>query len=199
MELDDLLTRAMARQTPKPVRRKREDLITAKQLAEADARMKARFTDMANWTLTRTVALVHEESNTLLGNFEEYTHNLTTGCRKLVRVNAPAPVPTIEYVTGDSWLNRPDIDAPKPEEFAAEDEQEAIVDLHMPEMDNVFAPQVLVRVILHYGSVARVELMQETRFYSKDKRVQVILPEDMDVREGLSLETRVRIKEFLGI
>lgn len=197
LDLDTLLTRAMARQTPKKTRRKPDDLITAKELALAERRMRERFTLPENWEQRRTIALIHEESGTLLGNFTEYVHKLSLGCRRLVRVNEPATVDSIEHVQGPSWLNTEPLG--KTEHAAAEEQREAILDLHMPEMDNVFAPGVLVSVTLHFGSVARVELAEETRFYSKDKRVQLILEEGLDVREALSLETKIRLKEFLGL
>lgn len=199
VDLDSLLTRALARQTPKKERRKPTDMISSKEIAEADRRMKERFTLPENWERVRTVALVHEESQTLLGNFAEYKHKLSSGCRKLIRVSEPAKVDEMEMVAGSHWLNPEPLQASKPEGAAAEEVREAIVDLHMPEMDNVFSPSVMVSVVLHWGSVARVELTDETRFFSKDKRVQLILPEGLDVREGLSLETKLRIKEFLGL
>lgn len=199
VDLEDLLSHALAKQTPKKERRKRDDIITAKELAEADRRMKLRFTDPANWERRRTVALVHDETETLLGNFAEYFHKLSDGCRKLIRVSEPAAVDSIERVSGPQWLNPQPLSIERPPEAIAEEQREAIIDLHMPEMDNVFAPGVMVSVTLNWGSIARVELTEETRFYSKDKRVQLILPEGLDVREGLSLETKLRLKEFLGL
>lgn len=197
LDLESLLTRAMAAQTPKKERRKPTDTITAKELAEAERRVKERFTLPENWQQTRTVALIHEESGTLLGNFNELVHKLSEGCRRLVRVEGVAKVDAVEHVTGDHWLNTQPLT--KVAHAPAEEDREAILDLHMPEMDNVFAPAVLINVTLHFGSVARVELCEETRFFSKDKRVQLILPAGLDVREGLSFETKVRLKEFLGI
>lgn len=199
MELNDLLTRALAHQTPKKTRRKPTDTITAKELADAERRIKERFTLPENWTAGRLVMLVHDESDTLLGNFQEYTHNLTVGCRRLVRVDKPSAIGEIERVSGDHWLHTEPLVRSDKAEFEAEEVREAIVDLHMPELDNVFAPGVEVAVTLNWGSISRIELVKETWFYGKDKRVQLSLPEGLDVREGLSLETRVRLKEFLGL
>lgn len=199
LDLDSLLTRALARQTPKKERRKPGQEITAKELALAEKRMRERFTLPENWELRRTVALIHEESQTLIGNFSEYVHKLSANCRRLVRVLEPTRVDAIEGVTGDSWLNAQPLQPAASTAVPAEEQREAILDLHLPEMDNTFSPAVLLNVTLHFGSVARVELADETRFYSKDKRVQLILPAGLDVREGLSFETKVRLKEFLGL
>lgn len=199
VDLEDLLIRAMARQTPKPQRKKAGDSFTVKELADADKRIRERFYDPANWERRRTVALVHEESETLLGNFAEYVSKIARDCRRLVRVNEPTAVDGVEHVSGAHWIAKPVSVQTVSVEAPAEEVREAIVDLHMPEMDNVFAPAVMVSVVLHWGSVARVELTEETHFFAKDKRVHLILPDGMDVREALSLETKLRIKEFLGL
>lgn len=199
MELQDLLTKVMANQTPKATRRKASDPITAKQLADAERRLKERWTLPENWTAGRMVMLVHDESDTLLGNFQEFTHNLTAGCRRLVRVSTPAAIGDIERVSGEHWLHTERIAKPAASEFEAEETRPAIIDIHLPELDNVFAPGVEVDVVLNWGSVVRVELLQETWFFTKDRRMHLSLPEGVDVRECLSLETRVRLKEFLGL
>lgn len=199
MELEDLLTKALARQTPAKIRRKPSDIITAKELADADRRMKERFTLPENWERTRTVTLIHTETETLLGNFAEYKHKLTTGCRKLIRVSEPAVIGDFEHVSGDHWLNAMPLSPRKPDGAVAEEDREAIVDLHLPELDNVFAPEVMVTAHLLWGGISRVELMDDTRFFSKDKRVQLILPAGLDVLEGMSLDCKLKLREWLGL
>lgn len=199
MELQDLLSKALANQTPKKTRRRADSPITAKELAEADRRMRERFTLPENWTQTRIVLLVHDETDTLLGCFNEFTHNLTTGCRRLVRCEGAAKFDAQERVSGVHWIAEQTWTKPEGSEFEAEETRPAIIDIHMPELDNVFAPGVEVDVVLHWGSIARVELTVETWFYGKDRKVQLSLPEGLDIREGLSLETRMRLKEFLGL
>lgn len=197
-DLENLLTRALAKQTPHKPRRRPTDQFTAKEVAEADRRMKERFTDPKNWEQLRTVALIHEETETLLGNFMEFRHKLTTGCRKLVRVAGPAPVGDFERVSGSHWLNAPALDL-RVEKAPAEEDREAICDIHLPELDHVFAPEVMVTVKLLWGGIARVELLDETRFFSKDKRVQLILPAGLDVLEGMSLDSKLKLREWLGL
>lgn len=198
-DLQDLLTRAMARQTPVKPRRKPSDTISPKELAQAEKRLRDRFNDPANWERVRTVALIHDETETLLGNFEEFRSKLSVGvCRKLKRVEGPAAVDAIERVSGQQWLNPLPMEG-RIDSLPAHEEREAIIDLHLPELDNTFASDVLVTVELHWGSIAKVILDDETTFKSKDGKVHLILPAGLDVREGLSLETKLRIKEFLGL
>lgn len=198
-DLEGLLTRAMAKQTPIKARRKPGDHISPRELAEAERRLKLRFSDPANWERVRTIALIHEESDTLLGNFAEYVHKLSSGCRRLVRVSEPAHVDGIERVAGNNWIAERLNNPTKPADAVAEEEREAIIDLHLPELDHVFSPQVMVTVKLLWGGVAEVRLMDETRFYSKDRRVQLILPEGIDVLEGMSLDCKLELRKFLGL
>lgn len=197
--LEDLLTKAMVKQTPHKARRLPGGQVTLKELAAAEKRIREQFYSPDNWFKTRTVALIHEDTETLLGNFTEHHSKLEKTARRLIRVTEPCTVDAVEYVKGENWLNPVPIGQPDKPEVAAEETRDAVCDLHMPEMDNVFAPAALVTVVLHWGSIARVELSDETRFFSKDRRVQLILPAGLDVREGLSLETKLRLKEFLGL
>jgi hypothetical protein len=206
LDLDQLLTRAMARQTPQKPRRKATDQITPEEMAAAERRVLARWRDPANWERVRNVILIHrdaQQEETLLGNFVEYKHKLSIGvCRKLVRDTQPAPLGEIEYVTGDNWLAERVVlgeNQRRPEAVEAEETREAIVDLHLPELDHVFSPAVMVEVKLIWGGIAKVELMDETRFYSKTKQVQLILPAGMDVLEGMSLDCKLKLREWLGL
>lgn len=199
-DLETLLTRAVAKQTPHKPRRKPTDTITAKELAEADRRMKERFTLPQNWERTRVIALIHEETETFLGQFAEFVHKLTPGCRRLVRVTEPTAVGEFEHVSGAHWLNpAPMISRAADTAEVAEEQREAIVDLHLPELDNVFSPTVEVSVHLLWGGIHRVELVNDTYFYSKDRRVHLCLPAGLDVLEGMSLDCKLKLREWLGL
>lgn len=206
LDLDDLLTRAMAKQTPTKPRRKASDMLTPEEMAQAERRVLARWRDPVNWERTRNVMLIHvgeQGQETLLGNFIEYKHKLSSGvCRKLQRDETPTAVGEIEHVTGSNWLvERVQLDETKRVGTSppAEEMREAIVDLHLPELDHVFSPEVMVTVTLLWGGVSRVELMDDTRFFSKDKRVQLVLPAGLDVLEGMSLDCKLKLREFLGL
>lgn len=196
--LEDLLTRALVKQTAKKVRRLPDDKIDVKELAQAERRLRERFSNPENWEKVRTVTLVHDASDTLLGNFIEYKHKLSKGvCRKFIRVEGPAPVDAIERVQGDNWHAAP-LHPHAPDKLEHE-EREAMVDLHLPELDNVYAPSTLVLVHLAWGGIARVELMDETRFFSKDRRIQLMLPAGLDVLEGMSLDCKLELRKFLEL
>jgi hypothetical protein len=204
--LDALLTKAMAHQTPKKERRRPDAFISPEELAAAEKKVLARWRAPENWERNRSVVLIHQDPNTaqetLLGNFVEYKHKHSKGvCRKLVRDNTPAVVGEIEYVTGDNWLaKRVDLESLNKNPLApAEETREAIVDLHLPELDHVFAPAVMVTVNLLWGGINRVELFEETRFFSKDRKVQLILPEGLDVLEAMSLDCKLELRKFLAL
>lgn len=198
IDLQDLLTRAMARQTPKKERRRPDDQIDPKELAQAERRLRERFSLPENWVRVRSVALVHEATETLLGNFIEFKHKLSTA-RKFTRATGPEPVDAIERVNGSNWLADPVTHRPMKPEVPERDMREAMIDVHLPEMDNTFAKDVILDVHLHWGSIARVELLDETVFHSRDRKVQLYLPEGLDILDGMSLECRIKLKEFLKL
>lgn len=196
--LEALLTEALANRTPPKQRKSTGERILLGELTAAARRVREYFRNPENWYMSRHVTLIHEDSNTLLGNFEEYRHKGQKDCRKLIRCEKPSAVEQIEYVKGANWHDQPL--TPGADETAPEvEEREIIVDLHMPELDNVFSPQVMVTARLEYGGIARLELCEETRFFSKDKKVQLILPYGLDVLEGLSLDCKLEVRKALGL
>lgn len=201
-DLDMLLARAQARQTPHKERRKRDAMLDPKELSEAERRVKARFLDPQNWERVRTVALIHCRADgieTLLGNFVEYKHRLSKGvCRKLIRVNEPQEVHDFEYVEGEHWLKMPDEHPVKVAGVLAEEQREAIIDIHLPELGHLFSPDVIVSVHLRWGGIARVELTEDTRFFDKDRREFCELPAGLDVLEAMSAENKAALREFLA-
>lgn len=200
VDLDALLSRAMARQTPKAPRRKAGDTVTPEEMAAAEKRIRERWTLPENWETKRHVTLIHKESQTVLGNFAELKHRFIQGCRRLVRVEGPTPVDAIEEVEGDNWhAPRPEPEHKLPREALRDEEREVVTNLHLPELNNVFAAGVLVTVHLQWGGVAKVVLFDETRFYSKDRRVQLLLPEGVDVLEVMSFDSKLELRKELGL
>lgn len=65
------------------------------------------FSDPANWYAARHVALIHQETQTLLGHFREMLHRTVPDCRRLVREEVPATIEAVEYVTGDWGYKTP--------------------------------------------------------------------------------------------
>ena len=203
-DLDSLLTKALARQTPQKPRRKPTDTVTPEELAAAERRVRARFYAPENWERTKAVVLIHvseQGQETLLGNFAEYRNKLMKDCRKLVRETQPTAIGEIEYVKGENWLADRLVVQPTVmhKDAQAEEQREAICDIHLPELNHVFAPEVMVTVTLIWGGVAKIELMEETRFFDKERRAHLILPAGLDVMEAMSFESKQAVRRFLGI
>jgi len=71
------------------------------------------YRNLANWTKGRGIALIHAETETLLGHFTEYTHKTDHSARRLVREAEAAPVSAVEYILGDWWLLPEEVPQPK--------------------------------------------------------------------------------------
>jgi hypothetical protein len=147
-----------------------------------------------NWKAGRTLALIHEETRTVLGNFREFLHKSEKGARRLERVNEPTVVQAVEYVRGKEWITeeRP---IPAPERWTAEREV-LLADLILPEF-NVAAHEVGVKVCLAFGGIARVELMEHTQFLSPDARTVQTFPAGTNVLEVMSLESKIELRKEL--
>lgn len=65
------------------------------------------FSDPKNWYAARHIALIHQETQTLLGHFREMLHRTVPDCRRLVREEVPAKIEAVEYVTGDWGYRTP--------------------------------------------------------------------------------------------
>jgi hypothetical protein len=145
----------------------------------------------------RGVALIHEETETLLGNFSEYTHNSVASCRKLVREDSLIPVSAAERVSGSWWLGADR--RPEPKQVWHE-QRPCIIHLHLDKL-MVHSPICELTVHLSYGSIARVELTLDTTFAAEDgKQEQLLyLPAGTNVLEVMSLDCKLAVRKELGI
>jgi len=119
------------------------------------------YKNPANWKATRGIALIHEETKTLLGNFTEYRHRTDPSARRLVKESPMLPLQAgVEYVSGSWWL--PPDETPKPRR-AWQTKLEATLTISLYTL-RVYAPEI--EVIAHFGvgQLDRVELTQETLF-----------------------------------
>lgn len=147
-----------------------------------------------NWERTRGVALIHSETQTVLGNFSEYIHKTVPGCRKLVRESAPISISASEQVAGSWWLE--DI-KPEPRQVWHE-QRPALIHLHLSKL-SVHAPGVEVIAHLSYGSLARVELAAETQFAQEGSAPQLLtLPAGANVLEVMSGDCKTNLLQELG-
>lgn len=193
--LEDLYTEAlMYRQTKRKARS--GDPATADALDHTAKRMREVFSLPENWERTRGIALVHEESHTLLGNYSEYVHKTVKNCRRLVREHAPISIAATELVSGSWWLGerRPFVDA----SMKWNVEREAICDVHLPEL-GVAHPVTELRVGLYLGGIMRVELAADTQFASPGGETLLSLPKGTNLLECMSTDSKIALRKELGL
>lgn len=199
MELDDLFAEA------KQVIIKDRQAAAAKakqprrvgEAAEAPPEPNALYNNPDNWTRTRGIALIHKETETLLGNFSEYLHKTVAGCRKLVREAAPISVSASEYVDGNWYLEASA--APEARQEWHE-KRTAIIDLLLPEL-RLHAPLIELEAHLSYGAIARVELATTTILagLAGEPTQLVTLPAGTNVLPLMGTECKAMLRKELGI
>lgn len=181
----------------------RATINAGRRAAEAAARLPRRikaadsapepdqsFIDPANWKRTRGIALIHEETQTLLGNFTEYLH--PTGARRLLREDAPMLVSGTEVVSGDWWISRPP--AVPQEETEWYTKRMAIVPIHLPKL-GVHSPAVEVLVHLSFGGIARVELAMDEMFAQASGQDQLLfLPKHTNILQEMSQDCKINLR-----
>ena len=161
---------------------------------------KTLYTNPDNWHRSRGIAIIHKPTETLLGNFSEYIHTKIKECRKLIREESPICVEAVEEVTGNWWLGV----ERKPEPTQVWHERRpAMLHVYLPEL-HVHAPAVCVTACLSYGAIARVELVEATRFaqwddQGKQGEMLIDLPAGTNILEVMSMQSKIKLREELGI
>lgn len=192
--LEDLWTEARIALAAKKSRRVANPSL--RNALDATAKkMHELFTLPENWERTRGIALIHAETESLLGNFSEYRHRSVKGCRKLLREEAPITVEAAERVGGSWWLG----DSRKPEPRAPwHTQRQAILHVHLHEL-GVHSPACEVTAFLSYGGIARVELAHPTRFADDHGKQLIELPQGVNILDGMTLDCRIALREELGL
>lgn len=193
--LDELFSSAAAhiRNEREATKRKKE-----RRLIDHEAvSQKALYADPANWQRTRGIALIHAETETLLGNFSEYVHCSVADCRKLVREEGFIVVSAQERVSGSWWL--PAERRPEPKQVWHVT-REAILHVHLPDLQ-VHAPACSLRVFLSYGDIARIELAADTQFAGEDGTPQQMLyfPAGTNIMEVMSRDCKIALRAELAV
>ena len=178
--------------------RKAKAAATLRKTAEPEKQStQILFLDPKNWARTRGVALIHEETETLLGNFSEYVHVSVANCRKLVREETPIAVSATERVAGSWWLGEKR--RPEPKQLWHE-QRPCIVHLHL---DKLFVHSPICELVVHlsYGSIARVELALDTQFAAEAGHGEqlLMLPAGTNVLEVMALDSKLAVRKELGI
>jgi len=143
-----------------------------------------------NWVLARNLALIHAETQTLLGNFQEWLHKSVPNCRRLVRVESPLVVSGTEQVSG-TWGWTP----PKRLEHQNSSlvRYEVTVDCQLA-MPAVNAVATRLRVDCQGAGILAIRLVAATDF-SDDLGLDVLsLPAETNLLPMLSLLTKQAIR-----
>ena len=188
--LDDLFREAKAHIL---VEKKAKDAKALKVQGDTSAL----YNNPDNWERKRGIALVHEETETLLGNFSEYVHRSVRNCRRLVREANPIAIQATERVSGSWWVGGEKV--PEVRQIWHE-RREVVLHLHLDEL-LVHAPACELEVHLSYGSIARVELLRATTFAQVlDAQEQLlILPAGTNVLPVMGADCKLNLRKGLGI
>lgn len=189
--LEQLLATALAHATPKATPRKRTE---PDRHGEFD---RSAYTNPDNWQRTAGVTLMHEGTNTLLGNFSEYRNLIDKGARKLIREHEPIGIDRTELVNGSLWTR--DIEEPIPSPERLYEHVEVTVDVLLAEMGFV-GQGVKVLVTLVQGDLLqRATLSLDTEFHSLDGEQILILPRKLNVLPAMSFDSKLALRAELGL
>lgn len=192
--LDDLLTSAMREASKRTVR----PIPSKDSKAEVAARPKltSGFYAPENWERVCTVSLIHQSTNTLLGNFDEFRYIPNRKTKKLVRVEGPRETDGVEYVAGSWWLQQETERHTDPKSWI--ESRAAVIGITLAECGlHCDAAEVTVR--LEHGWIARVELIKDTRFTCATRDTFLILPSGLDVLEAMSIDSKLVLKAEMRI
>lgn len=191
VSIDDLWTTARASIA---VERKAAERKVVRKITDEPKALSTQqlFADMSNYSRVCGVALIHEETETVLGNFSEYKHNTVAGCRKLLREESSISITRTERVSGSWWLGTERTPEPRKEWH---EKRSAIIHLHLDKL-GVHAPATEVVVHLSYGSVARVELAVETQLAAEVESdpTMLWLPARTNVLEVMSRDCKIALR-----
>lgn len=181
--LDDLFREARQAMRQEMKARQRRPREPSPAELSADERLRRELGPIENWERVRSVALVHQETATLLGKFVEYRHVKAPGARRLVREITELPVTETEFVTGKWELRLPE--QPPVRAHIWQRTLPACLDLVLYPM-HVSAPCVCVLAAFGEGRLDRVELVEETTFTSPTRPELFILPPGTNILPELS-------------
>ena len=161
-----------------------------------DREVKMIYQNPDNWERTRGIALIHADTQTLLGNYSEFVHKTVPNCRRLVREANPISVTATETVEGSWWLE--DNRKPEPQQ-EWHVRRPVIIHVHLDKL-GVHSPACEVIACLSYGGLTRVELATDTQFAQEDgKQVQLIhFPAGTNVLGEMRQDCRVALRVELG-
>ena len=143
------------------------------------------------------VAIIHEESDTLLGSFVEYIHKTVPKCKKLVRSESSLTVGRTERVSGDWWIEkREEVEEDQPWHT----KKMVVVDVLLASLQ-CHSPAVQLIVHLSYGAMCRAELLEDTTFGQLEGTPEqlLFLPKGTNLLPVLSREAKINLKVELEL
>lgn len=150
------------------------------------------YRNPANWIAGRYVVLIHEETGTALGAFQELRHRTVADARRLVRVEVPVSATSaVEYVKGDWWITKHTPVTPK---RAWHVNIATLISLDLLSL-GVCALNVPILACFGEGRLERVELLADTPFViTKGSAEFLILPLGTNVINMMSAATTQDLK-----
>ena len=164
----------------------------------AKAEATALFSDPTNWRRTRGVALIHVETESLLGNFSEYVHRSVANCRKLIREDSPIAVSATERIVGSWWITDTSRGRIEPRR-EWHTRQTAALHVYLDQLQ-LHSPECQVVACLSFGAISRVELTADTSFTQTAGPEQILLlPAGTNILPEMSHDSKVALRVELAL
>jgi len=192
--LDQLVSEAVARvkADKKAAQHKKEQRLGG----EPPTQPQALFTNPENWQRGQSIALIHEDTETLLGHFTEYLHKSVAGARRLVRDEASGiPPARVERVSGSWWLGTTRQPEPRQEWHT---QRTVIIHAQLDRL-RLHSPACELVAHLAYGGIERVELAVDTLFAGENADDLLTLAAGTNILGELSHACKVNIKTELAL
>ena len=187
--LDDLFDEAQAAATLR-LRVKRHGKPGSLGFLEA-ANPSTLYADPANWLAKRKLGLIHHETQTYLGTFQEWTHRSVPDTRKLTRIEELVEVSGTEEVAGSAYQHFAVIEQPTTDRVLLV----LSAELAFP---RVVAIDAEVVVFCCSGGYNRIELAKRTAFTDDSESNEIFeLPAGTNILPQLTHATKEYIKELL--
>jgi len=185
--------RGALRATARQKELERKKTVRRPDAAPSPIETAALYSSPENWRATRFLALIHEETKTLLGNFQELVHVSEPGCRRLVLAEGLVPIAGVEHVSGDWWLSRRHEEIAAPERWH---EQRTVILPVMLDALAVQSPLVELIISLAHGNIARACLATETQFAQLGDAGDHLLwlPAGTNVLPSMGLQSKIALK-----
>jgi hypothetical protein len=171
--------------------------LSTKRLPDPEAvNPRLLYTNPDNWRPTRGVALIHEETGSVLGTFQELVHISDPGTRRLIRATSPISVSATERVSGDWWVAQyHEIASPE----AWHERRTLILPVQLTSL-GVQSPLVELSIHLAHGNIARVELVEDSMFAQLPGQPDQLLhlPAGANILPVMSQDSKVALRAELG-